>query len=166
MDGTEMVIIVDKDDNVIEFRDRQQVGTYDLHRIAAVWIINGNGEALIAQRAHTMSNQPGVWGPAAAGTVSMGEDYLETAQRELAEEIGLSGVQLTQTGKFMTDKDFGECRMCAVFTGLYDGDIATLMLQPEEVAEVRWVTMTQLQTELDANPQNFVINMRQVISRL
>jgi isopentenyl-diphosphate delta-isomerase len=166
MSDTEQAVIVDTDDNVLEYRNRDQVGTFDLHRIVAVWIVNADGRVLLAQRAHTMTNQPGVWGPAAAGTVTAGEDYIITAQRELAEEIGLSEVKLRQVGKFVTDRDFGECRMCAVFVGAYDGNIDNLQLQPEEVAAVRWMSVKELRAELTNHPQNFVINMQQVIDCL
>jgi isopentenyldiphosphate isomerase len=166
MSDTEQAVIVDTDDNVLEYRDRNQVGTFDLHRIVAVWIVNNSGQVLIAQRAHTMQNQPGVWGPAAAGTVAAGEDYAVTARRELAEEVGLTGVALRQVGKFSTDRHFGECRMCAVFVGTYNGDIGQLQLQSEEVAAIRWVTVEDLRTELADRPQDFVINMQQVIDCL
>ena len=166
MQDEEIAVIVDERDQFIEFRDRRAVGTYDLHRIVAVWIVNGKGEILIAQRAHSMKNQPGVWGPAAAGTVNKGEEYEDTALRELSEEIGISGAPLTSAGKFRTDRDFGECRMCTVFTGEYDGDIASLAIQPEEVAQVRWITPSELQRQVELHPENFVINMKNVMSEV
>lgn len=166
MEEVEFAIIVDTDDNIIEFRNRNQVGTFDLHRIVAVWIVNDAGHVLIAQRAHTMSNQPGVWGPAAAGTVAQGEEYIDTAKRELAEEIGLTGIELAQTGKFVTDKDFGECRMCVVFRGVYNGDTDKLTTQVEEVADVRWTPSNELIHDVTKNPQNYVINMQLVIDCL
>lgn len=166
MINEEFAIIVDQDDTVIEYRNRRKVGTFDLHRIAAVWIVNEKQEVLLAQRAHTMRNQPSVWGPAAAGTVAQGEEYIDTAYRELEEEIGLREVALTQKGKFWTDKDFGECRMCAVFTGTYSGPLSKLRLQKEEVAAVKWVNLADLTADLSKTPQNYVINLAQVIECL
>lgn len=162
MDIPEQAIIVDENDRVVEYRNRRDVGTYDLHRIVAVWIVNAQGRILLAQRAFSMSNQPGLWGPAAAGTVAKGEEYIETAYRELSEEIGISGVTLSQSGKFMTNKPFDEARMCVVFSGNYDGK--TLSLQADEVAKVRWVDLADLKQDLTDNPQNYVINMRYVMN--
>lgn len=162
----EFAIIVDQDDNVLEYRNRRKVGTFDLHRITAVWIVNDKQEVLLAQRAHTMHNQPGVWGPAAAGTVAQGEEYIETAYRELEEEISLRGVTLTQVGKFWTDKAFGECRMCVVFTGSYSDSLSKLRLQEEEVAALKWITPEALKSDLAKNPQRYVINLAQVIKCL
>lgn len=162
MHKEERAIIVDTEDNVLEYRERSKVGTFDLHRIVAVWIVNDKQEVLIAQRALTMKNQPGLWGPAGAGTVAEGEEYAETAKRELAEEIGLTGIKLVEAGKFSTDKAFGECRMCMVFTGVYTGSLTVLNLQKEEVAAVKWVGMTELSQDIERKPQNYVINMKQV----
>ena len=158
-----MAIIVNENDAIIEYRKRRDVGRYDLHRIVAVWITDAQGNVLIAQRAHTMSNQPGLWGPVAAGTVAMGEEYHDTAARELAEEVGITGIRLVQVGKFRTDCDFGECRMCAVFAGQYNDNIESLTLQREEVAAVRWVNLPQLRQELTQHPEDFVINMQNVL---
>ena len=163
MDITEQAIIVDENDNVVEYRDRRDVGTYDLHRIVAIWITNDQGHVLLAQRALSMSNQPGVWGPAAAGTVAKGEEYIETAYRELSEEVGITDVVLTQSGKFMTDRPFGESRMCAVFTGNYRGELS---LQTEEVASIRWMDADDIKYDVAKNPQNYVINMSQVMGCL
>lgn len=162
----EKAILVDKHDNVLEYRVRSKVGNFDLHRIVGVWITNNKGQVLLAQRAHTMHNQPGLWGPAAAGTVAAGETYASTAKRELAEEIGLKGVELTKTGKFMTDKDFGESRMCVVFVGHYHGPLSALRLQKEEVAAVRWTDLLELTHDVANNPKKYVINMKQVIDCL
>ncbi|MCA9330913.1 NUDIX domain-containing protein [Candidatus Saccharibacteria bacterium] len=166
MTQTEYAIIVDEDDNILEYRDRKDVSTYDLHRIVAIWVTNRNGDVLLAQRAHTMCNQPSLWGPAAAGTVAKGESYLETAQRELAEEVGISNIALEEAGKFRTDREFGECRMCVVFVGTYDGDIATLKLQPEEVDAVKWMKPDELQRAVMQNPEQYVINMQNVIDAI
>ena len=166
MNTEEKAIIVDENDTVLEFRERNKVGTFDLHRITAIWIVNDRQEVLLAQRAQTMRNQPGVWGPAAAGTVAAGEEYIETAYRELAEEIGLTGITLVQTGKFMTGKDFGECRICAVFTGSYNKSLESLSLQHEEVAAIRWAKHQDVIDDLITNPNNYVINMSQVIDCL
>tara|TARA_Y100000310_G_scaffold342287_1_gene444866 strand:+ start:3104 stop:3610 length:507 start_codon:yes stop_codon:yes gene_type:complete len=69
-----------------------------LHRIAAVYLTNDKNEILVQERAD--------WGldHSAAGHVDPGESYLETAKRELQEEIGVSGVELKEVGKTVSDE--------------------------------------------------------------
>src|ERR1700761_7819266 len=97
----ELIQIVDENDTLIGHKPRDQVSaTTDYYRIACLWLENSKGEVLLAQRKWTKKNDPGTWGPAAAGTVDQGETYEQNMYKEAQEEIGVSGVTFTPVTKF------------------------------------------------------------------
>jgi 8-oxo-dGTP pyrophosphatase MutT (NUDIX family) len=69
-----------------------------LHRVSAIYLTNNTGEILIQERTD--------WGldHSSAGHVDPGESYLEAAQRELEEELGVTGVELKEIGKIASDE--------------------------------------------------------------
>lgn len=159
----EKAIIVDANDRVLEYRDRKLVGRYDRHRIVAVWLTNSRGEVLLAQRAKTVHIQPGLWGPAAAGTVTHTQTYEQAAYHELAEEIGIDNVELVEAGKFRVNRNRGERRMCMVYVGKTDRTIASLQLQREEVGAVRWCSRQDLVQDMKLHQDNYVVTMDLVL---
>jgi isopentenyldiphosphate isomerase len=62
-------IIVDENEKVIGAKERDQILPTDIQQITGLWLTNSKGEVLLAQRQITKKNDPGKWGPAAAGTV-------------------------------------------------------------------------------------------------
>lgn len=72
-----------------------------------------------------------------AGTLEPGEDPLDSAKRELAEETGLRGGEWRHVGGFWTSPGFLEERMdLFVATGLVPGETDTD--ENEEIELVRW----------------------------
>ena len=92
------------------------------------------------------TNNPGLWDVSTAGHVSAGESAIDAAVRETFEELGLSiepdelrflatlreSCVLNQGTYF--DNEFHE-----IFLVRREVDLASLRLDPEEVAEVKWV---------------------------
>jgi len=92
--------IVDDQDNLIGAKPRNEIDfKNDYYRISGLWLTNSKGQILIAQRLLTKDKDPGKWGPAAAGTLEVGETYESNAYKEADEEIGLTGVKFTQGPK-------------------------------------------------------------------
>ena len=84
------IVVVDGEDNVIEHKSREAVDREGLiYRVSALWIKNSSGESLLARRARTKTHSPGMWGPAAAGTVEEGESYEKNIIKEAEEELGV-----------------------------------------------------------------------------
>ncbi|MCY1552152.1 hypothetical protein D9M68_885310 [compost metagenome] len=71
--------------------------------------------------------------------VQEGEDYAESAARELEEELGVSGVPLREHGRFFFDEP-GNRLWGAVFSAISD---APLKLQPEEVLEACFMSVDE-----------------------
>ena len=72
-----------------------------------------------------------------AGTLEPGEQPLETAKRELAEEVGLRGGDWTELGAFYTTPGFCRERMHVFLAENVEGGEASPQAD-EEVETVRW----------------------------
>ena len=133
------IIIVDEEDNIIGCKERETAVLEDIYRVSALWVTNSQGKILLAKRALTKSHSPGEWGPAVAGTVEKGEEYLGNIIKEAEEEIGLKDI-------VPQDKTLDE-----------------FVIDESEVAEVRWFTKDELQKEIQADPTKFLKSMQHLV---
>jgi isopentenyldiphosphate isomerase len=86
----EIFDVVNVRDEVIDQRPRSEVHARGLlHRAVHVLVFNSRGEVFLQKRSMKKDRQPGVWDSSCSGHVDSGENYDETAVRELREEIGL-----------------------------------------------------------------------------
>lgn len=158
----EQAILIDEHDNVIGYKNRDALDAADRFRITGIWLENGSGEVLIAQRAHTKHTHPGLWGPAAAGGVAKGESYEEAAYKELEEEIGVRGVELRAHRKSLIDyPGDGPELLCQWFVGILNADISSLRLRTEEVAQARWVDKLWAIDDVIAQPRLYTPSSRE-----
>ena len=115
------IVFVDENDDVIGAGTKEQAWTNgDIHRIARLFVFNSKGELLIHKRSDKLDNLPGKWDQSAAGHVDEGEDYLEAAQRELKEELGIENVELEEVGKFYQDEIDEDGKIKKRFNMLYE----------------------------------------------
>lgn len=118
----------------------------DWHRASHVWILSPDGQFLLQRRSLRKINNPGLWDVSVAGHISAGETATDAAVRETLEEIGLSieagDLHFVTTlrescvlnrGAYI-DNEFHE-----IFVVRRQIDLRSLRLDPEEVAEVKWV---------------------------
>ncbi|SEI95653.1 Isopentenyldiphosphate isomerase [Azotobacter beijerinckii] len=132
----ELIAWVDADDRPLgalpraELRARRLIG-----RGTFILLFNGAGQLCVHRRTLSKAIYPGYWDVAAGGMVQAGEDYGESAARELEEELGIAGVELREHGRFFFDQPDNRL-WCAVFSATSD---APLVLQPEEVLEARFI---------------------------
>lgn len=150
MSAAELFDVVDEHDNVIDVRQRSEVHRLGLrHRAAHIFLFRPDGRLLIHRRTDTKEEFPSVWTSSASGHVSSGETYAVSAVRELEEELGVRA-QLSFVLKVNACPD-----TCNEFTELYtavsEDDISP---DPEEIADVAWVTPEQLQQRLQ-HPDDF-----------
>ena len=84
----EQLPVVDRNDRIMGCASRSKVHGNNLrHRAVHILIFNQDGEVYLQQRSRWKNRHPLKWDSSAAGHVSAGEDYDETAQRELNEEL-------------------------------------------------------------------------------
>lgn len=141
----ELIAWVDEQDEVLgslpraELRARGLIG-----RGTFILLFNSQGELCVHRRTLSKAVYPGYWDVAAGGMVAAGEDYAESAARELFEELGVSGVALRAHRRFFFDQPDNRL-WCAVFSAVSD---APLVLQPEEVLEARFIPPQQALAEV------------------
>ena len=118
------------------------------HQGADVWIINSQNKILIQKRSPQKRNSPNVWAMT-GGSVIRGETSLETIERETKEELGISLnmkdirlVKQYKTGTVWLD----------TYLIKQDIDLKDIVMQEEEVCEVKWATYKEIE-ELFAHNQ-------------
>lgn len=130
----------------------------DWHRCGHVWIASGD-RVLLQRRALMKESWPGLWDITVAGHVSAGEDSLSAAIREAREELGLelspSELQPLGTLRYHVALRPGyiENEFHDVYLVRREVDPSSLILDPQEVAEVRWVSLDDL-TRYDVVPHD------------
>ncbi|MGF6392860.1 NUDIX hydrolase [Pseudomonas plecoglossicida] len=145
----ELVAWVDDADQVLgalpraELRERGLIG-----RCTFILLFNSAGELCVHRRTLSKALYPGYWDVAAGGMVAAGEAYADSAARELAEELGITGVSLTFHERFYFDQPDNHL-WCAVYSAVSD---APLRLQPEEVSEAKFVPIEQAEAESLVKP--------------
>jgi 16S rRNA (adenine1518-N6/adenine1519-N6)-dimethyltransferase len=88
--GAEPFPVVDENDRILRYASRSEVHGNNLrHRAVHIFIFNQAGETYLQQRAPSKDRHPMKWDSSAAGHVTAGETYDETARRELKEELGV-----------------------------------------------------------------------------
>lgn len=121
------------------------------HRTIHVWIINSEGNLLIQKRSKYKKSYPEHWDISVAGHISAREISLGAAKREFAEELGLdldiSRCQFLFTIKMprvVHSEAFIECEFNDVFLIDLDLNINEIKFDPEEVSELKWISLHDL----------------------
>ena len=163
VDGEEQLAVVDRDGRIVGSAPRSVVRRDNLpHLVVAVLLRDPAGRVYVHRRTDTKDVFPGLHDCFAAGGVRAGEDPADAARRELAEELGASGVELeaVATGWY---EDGSTRHVCHVFLTTYDGPVTH---QPEEVAWGTWMTVAELRAQLADPGWPFVPDGRQLVETL
>lgn len=152
----EKVVLVSEQDEILGLMDKLQAHENGiLHRAFSVFLFNEEGEMLLQKRAAGKYHSPNQWTNAVCSHPKVGETYLEGANRRLKEELGIE-TELTEKFDFIYKADVGqnlwEHELDHVFTGNFNGKFH---LNPEEVSEVRYISMEELNREMKENPEHF-----------
>lgn len=157
--------IVNEKDELIGVKERSEIDYgADIYRVSALWLTNSLGQALLAKRAATKDKDPGRWGPAVAGTVEEGETYDSNIYKEAEEEIGLTGVRFTRGKKLY--RRYPRRYFSQWYFGVVNREIDDFTRQIEEVDELAWVKMDELQQDIRDNPDKYISGMVLMISEL
>lgn len=129
--GEEIVQIVDEQNRELgELPRRLMREQRLLHRASYILIFNAAGELFVQKRTASKDVYPGYWDVAAGGVVQAGESYEQSAERELAEELGVSA-----TLNFLFDQYYEDLENRVwgrIFSCVHEGPFT---LQAEEVEQ-------------------------------
>ena len=117
---------------------RLRSGEY--HMVVHIWINGPDGRWLIQQRSATKVPMANEWA-ATGGSVISGENSREAALRELEEELS---IRPDPDNFRFEQRIFRRHSFIDIYRVEFAGDIASLKLQEEEVAQVKWVTDEEL----------------------
>lgn len=138
---------------------RSQVHAEGLwHKSAQVFLFDGQGRLYLQRRVDDKDVCPGLWDQSAAEHLTPGETYIDGARRGLAEELGVTGVELTPAGAPFAGRldqpalGVHDYELQQAFTGTWDGP---LRIDPAEVAEVRPLPLDDLARWVRERPQDF-----------
>lgn len=124
------------------------------HATAHIWVVRkreqGGYDVLLQKRSACKDSYPGYYDISAAGHVAAGEDELQTAVRELGEELGIVtdadclhdvGIHHGQFEETFYGKPFRDYEISRVY--LYEGLVeeTALCLQEKEVETVMWMDL-------------------------
>lgn len=90
--AAQLVEHVDAEGNVIEIVTRAEMRARSLrHRSVYIAVLDRHDRLLVHRRAEWKDVFPGAWDLAFGGVCDVGESWKRSAERELAEEAGISG---------------------------------------------------------------------------
>ena len=122
-----------------------QEGVY--HPGTDVWIINSENKLLIQKRSPQKKFEPNVWAMT-GGSIIKGETALETLKRETMEELGIEldvqkaiKIKRYRTGNVWLDE----------YIVRQDIDLNKVILQEEEVSEVKFATFDEIENLFQNN---------------
>ena len=139
------------------------------HRTTHTWVVrrqNRRWQALLQKRSENKDSYPGRFDTSSAGHIPAGTEPLDSALRELEEELGIrsDAAGLTYAGKFRVGFEevfhgalFRDDEIAWVF--VYDRPVKAeaLQLQTEEVSAVEWFDVDELKKFVAAEDPRFCV---------
>ncbi len=139
-DQEELVIVVDENDNVIDYVPRSVAHKNKLlHRTISILVFNKRGQLLLQKRSMKKDNNPGMMANAVGGHVEKGESYEKAAYKEMSEEINISG-KITLIKKMILE-DPAHRTMTSIYKIISEGPFK---FDPEETDEIKFYSKDQL----------------------
>ncbi len=155
---TELVVLVDDQNNPIGTADKDTVHTKDtpLHRAFSLFLLNSKNQVLLTKRASTKKTFPGVWTNTVCGHPAPGESSVAAAKRRLQDELGITVDTIEEVAPFryrVADVNgIVENEICPICICQYDGDPKP---NPEEVEDWRWMDWNLFLREANDNPMAY-----------
>lgn len=129
------------------------------HLVVHVWLKNPEGKYLLTQRAANRKRLPMVW-ECTCGSALLGESSLQSAIREVTEEIGIEIDPQTDSGavhyscirKSFLGKKYNDILDVWVFETSKEPDL--LSASTDEVAATKWLTVSEIHTLWQSGEMN------------
>jgi len=159
----EIVALVDVNGAVVGNAERSVVRRENLmHAATAVLVRDAAGRIYVHRRSSDKDWAPSHHDAAAGGVMTVGEEPAESAARELAEELGVTGTRLRPLGLSVFEDDTTRCvEHC--FETTWSGPVRHA---DGEVVWGAWMTLAELGEHLSDPAWPFVPDTRALLARL
>lgn len=145
--------VVDGNDVVVDRLPRSEVHRRNLHhRAVHVLVSNRRGELFLQQRALTKDCSPGLWDSSASGHVTSGDEYDETAPREVEEELGVRLASPPERLFKLPSSPGTAFEFCWIYRAAHEGPF---VFQVSEVRGGAWFTPAAIDEWVARRPQDF-----------
>ena len=165
----ELITLVNERDEIIGFENKMTTHELGkLHRAFSLFIIDESEQSLLIQkRAIGKYHSGGLWTNACCSHPRKGEELLNSVCRRVKDELGISvpdsaleGKNLWECKKFTYRKDFGkyiEYEIDHVFVWSVDKSAIELIPNKDEVDDLLWVDMFDLEDWMSTKPEEFTV---------
>lgn len=123
-------------------------------RTVSCWIMNEKGEILLQKRTANKKRNPNKWAKT-GGQVDAGETVEEAIFREVKEELGIEISKEQIKVEDVRKSDDKNRRFAYNFIFVVNYKIDDYILQKEEVAEVKYVTIEEMELAKSNNDLNY-----------
>lgn len=140
----------------------------DWHGGVHIWIVKPNGDVLIQKRSLSKDTHPGYWAISCAGHISAGSNSIETAIKEVKEELGFGLTEndfnfmfknkfekIDPDGAFI-DREFND-----VYLVEKDIDADNLFIDKNELSEVKLIHYAKLRDLIENKKIQFTPNKKE-----
>lgn len=148
----EILEIVNERDEVIGTAARSEIHRRGLlHRAVHIFVFDPEGNIYVQRRAASKDRHPGKLDSSAAGHVDPGESYLQTASRELQEELGIKE-QLQEILKVAACPETDNEHVVLFVTTTSGNPVPA----PDEIQWGEFISIPDLLVMIHENPHDFV----------
>lgn len=149
MHNIEYFPLVNEEGSVIGKATRSEChsGTFFLHPVVHLHVLNSKGELYLQKRADNKDIQPGKWDTSVGGHVDYGEDVNTALRREVKEELGINHFEpiFMLRYKFISTQ---ETELVHSFYTIYNG-----LIQPDpvEISESKFWSKQEIEESIGKN---------------
>lgn len=167
----ELLDVVDENNNLTgKVEDKDIIHKNGIfHREVAIWIMNEKGEILLQKRAASKKKHPNKWG-LTAGHIDSGETIEQATKREVLEEIGIKienfkqfFVEKSEKTKINSDE---ENHFAYHFFIKVDYNINDYTIQKEELSELKYITLEELEEIVKNKDENYTFSKRSYMQNI
>ncbi len=154
----ENLVLVDSQNTVMGTapKDACHDGDGMLHRAFSVFVFNDEQKLLLQQRAAEKRLWPGYWSNSCCGHQRLHESVLSAVKRKLRQELGITGYRISELYRFEYRASYlnvgSENELCSVVVCRTRDPLA---VNPREAAATRWISLPDLEAEMDNQPDQF-----------
>ena len=144
-DQDEILIVVDAQDNVVDYLPRARVHEKKLlHRTISIVTFNSEGKIVLQRRSNNKDTYPGMLGNAVGGHVTKEESYLDAAKNEALEELNID-IEPEFLGKAIINDPLHRT-MTSIFKITHDGPYD---FNKEEIDEIIILSLEEIKEQFE-----------------